>query len=90
MFKYLKKRNSFKKNEERIIVRVIVTFWSKNTIFITESGDDHFLVIITHWPSPKSNDHKMGHYWVITRWLLSKVIITCVITSHYFVGDGNQ
>ena len=70
--------------------KVMITFRSENTIFITESDNNYFLVIITFGPSLKSNGHKMSHYSHITWSLPSKVIITCAITSHYLRGDGNR
>ena len=68
----------------------MITFRVEHWIFITESDNDYFLVIITFEPSLLSNDHKMSHYSVITWLLPSKMIITCAITSHYLRGDGNR
>ena len=65
--------------------KVMITFRSENTIFITESDNDYFLVIITFGPSLKSNGHKMSHYSHITWSLPSKVIITCAITCGVMV-----
>ena len=46
--------------------RVMITFRSENTIFITEGDDDHFVVIITLCPLLTSDERKRDHYGVIT------------------------
>ena len=46
--------------------RVMITFQSENTIFITEGDDDHFVVIITLCPLLTSDERERDDYGVIT------------------------
>ena len=59
----------------------MITFRIELSIFITESDNDHFSVMITFEPLLKSNE-------AITGPLPSIVIITGVITNHYLTSNG--